>query len=92
MSLIEGVSGPLFPQLPETGKLAGNLSAMYGTNCLSVTGINADKLDFISKIAPRMDQYGQVVFATRGVMGNKAPGVMEPFLPLTMVHLALTAA
>jgi CHAT domain-containing protein len=85
MAAIEDVSGPLFPQLPETGKLAGNLSAMYGTNCLSVTGLNADKLDFLTKIAPRMDQYGKVVFATHGVMGNKVPGVMEPFLALSMV-------
>ena len=85
MAAIEDVEGPLFPQLPETGKLATNLSEMYGTNCLSVTGLKADKTDFLSKIAPRMDQYGKVVFATHGVMGNKVPGVMEPFLALTMV-------
>ncbi len=33
----------------------------------------------------QIDQYGSVVFATHGVMGNKVPGVMEPFLVLTMV-------
>jgi tetratricopeptide (TPR) repeat protein len=85
MAAIEDVAGPLFPQLPETGKLAESLSKMYGMDCLSITGLKADKLDFLSKIAPRMDQYGSVVFATHGVMGNKVPGVMEPFLALTMV-------
>ncbi|MGA8832115.1 MAG: CHAT domain-containing tetratricopeptide repeat protein, partial [Desulfomonilaceae bacterium] len=85
MAAMEDVAGPLFPQLPETGKLAESLSRMYGTNCLSVTGLKADKLDFLSKIAPKIDQYGSVVFATHGVMGNKVPGVMEPFLVLTMV-------
>ena len=58
---------------------------MYGSNCFSVTGLKADKTDFLSKIAPTIDQYGSVVFATHGVMGNKVPGVMEPFLALTMV-------
>ena len=85
MAAMEDDLGPLFPQLPETGKLAANLSLMYGSNCLSITGLKADKLDFLAKIAPRMDQYGKVVFATHGVMGNKVPGVMEPFLALTMV-------
>ena len=85
MAAMEETTGPIFPQLPETGKLAANLSSMYGTNCLAITGLKADKLDFLAKIAPRMDQYGKVVFATHGVMGNKVPGVMEPFLALTMV-------
>ena len=85
MAAMEETTGPIFPQLPETGKLAANLSSMYGTNCLSITGLKADKLDFLAKIAPRMDQYGKVVFATHGVMGNKVPGVMEPFLALSMV-------
>ena len=85
MAAMEDDLGPLFPQLPETGKLAANLSSMYGSNCLAITGLKADKLDFLSKIAPRMDQYGKVVFATHGVMGNKVPGVMEPFLALSMV-------
>ena len=85
MAALEDVAGPLFAQLPQTGKLADNLVKMYGTDCLSITGLKAEKLDFLSKIAPRMDQYGRVVFATHGVMGNKVPGVMEPFLALTMV-------
>ena len=85
MAAMEDDLGPIFPQLPETGKLAANLSSMYGSNCLSITGLKADKLDFLAKIAPRMDQYGKVVFATHGVMGNKVPGVMEPFLALSMV-------
>jgi len=85
MTAMEDSVGLLFPQLPETGKLADDLVKMYGTNCLSITGLRADKLDFLSKIAPWMDQYGSVVFATHGVMGNQIPGIMEPFLALTLV-------
>jgi tetratricopeptide (TPR) repeat protein len=85
MTTIENSAGPLFPQLPETGKLAEDLAKMYGTNCLSITGLKADKFVFLSKVAPKIDQYGSVVFATHGVMGNQVPGIMEPFLALTMV-------
>jgi tetratricopeptide (TPR) repeat protein len=85
MAAMEETTGPIFPQLPETAKLANNLAEMYGANCLSITGLKADKQDFLSKIAPQVRQYGKVIFATHGVMGNKVPGVMEPFLALTMV-------
>ena len=85
MEPMEGSAGPVFPQLPETRILADSLVNIYGENCLALTGLKADKSDFLTKIAPRIDQYGIVVFATHGVLANQVPGIMEPFLALTMV-------
>ncbi|MGC8659587.1 MAG: CHAT domain-containing tetratricopeptide repeat protein [Desulfomonilaceae bacterium] len=73
-----------FKRLPQTGVLADNLSKIYGANCITLTGIKANKVDFLTKIAPQIDQYGSVVFATHGVMSTHVPGLMEPFLALTM--------
>jgi tetratricopeptide (TPR) repeat protein len=87
MQTIEDTSNGSFrlKRLSETGVLADNLDKMYGANCLSLTGLKANKIDFLSKIAPTLDQYGSVVFATHGVMSTHVPGLMEPFLALTMV-------
>jgi tetratricopeptide (TPR) repeat protein len=85
MRAIEDSGGPTFKQLPETGILAESLMNMYGDNCLALTGIQADKSVFLSKIAPRIGEYGSIVFATHGVVSNKTVGLMEPFLALTMV-------
>ncbi len=85
MQAIEESGGPTFKQLPETGILAENLANMYGDNCLALTGLKADKSDFLTKVAPRIDQFGSVVFATHGVVSSKTAGLMEPFLALTMV-------
>ena len=85
MQAVEESGGLKFNQLPETGILAENLQKIYGANCLSLTGLKADKYDFLNKVAPRLNQYGNVVFATHGVVSNKTAGLMEPFLALTMV-------
>ena len=74
-----------FKRLAQTEVLADNLQKIYGSNCLSLTGTKANKSDFLSKIAPKIDQYGSVVFATHGVMSTHVPGLMEPFLALAMV-------
>lgn len=71
-------------RLPKTLLLAEGLQKIYGNDCLSMTGLNANKPDFMSKIAPILDSYRNVVFATHGVMSTKIPGLMEPFLALTM--------
>jgi CHAT domain-containing protein len=86
MQTIEDTGGGSFSfkRLPETGVLADNLGKMYGSHCLSLTGLRANKADFLFKIAPAIDQYGSVVFATHGVMSTHVPGLMEPFLALSM--------
>ncbi len=86
MRTIEDVSqGALsFGRLPETGVLAENLSKMFGANCVSLTGLLANKEDFLNRIAPQMEQFGNIIFATHGVMSTHIPGLMEPFLALSM--------
>jgi tetratricopeptide (TPR) repeat protein len=76
--------GLIFKRLTETGTLADKLVKMYGADCLSLTGLQANKEDFLSKIGPKIEQYGSLVFATHGVMSTHVPGLMEPFLALTM--------
>ena len=71
-------------RLPRTSLLADELEKIYGKDCLALTGLKANKSDFMSKIAPQMDTYSNIVFATHGVMSTKIPGLMEPFLALTM--------
>jgi tetratricopeptide (TPR) repeat protein len=71
-------------RLPRTSELADNLEKMYGSKCLSLTGLKANKSDFLTKIAPGIEQYSGVVFATHGVISTHVPGLMEPFLALTM--------
>jgi len=72
-------------RLPETAVLAANLKSLYGPNTETCTDFRADKADFLKNIAPRLDQYSAVVFATHGVFSTKVPGLMEPFLALTMM-------
>lgn len=38
----------------------------------------------MTKIAPNIEQYSNIVFETHGVMSTHVPGLMEPFLALTM--------
>ena len=86
MQTIEDSSNGTFKlnRLPQTTELAESLEKMYGSNCLALTGLKANKSDFLTKIAPTIDQYSGVVFATHGVMSTHVPGLMEPFLALTM--------
>jgi len=72
-------------RLPETAVLAANLKSLYGSKAETCTDFKANKADFLKNIAPKLDQYSSVVFATHGVFSTKVPGLMEPFLALTMV-------
>lgn len=87
MQTIQDSSQGMFrlKRLNQTTDLADNLEKLYGPNCLSLTGLKANKSDFLTKIAPNLEQYSGVVFATHGVMSTHVPGLMEPFLALTMV-------
>lgn len=73
------------PSLPETSLLADNLRKMYGADCEILKGLKANKADFMQTIGPRIDRYGSVIFATHGAMTSNTPGLMEPFLVLSMV-------
>jgi len=74
--------GLVFPDLPLTGNLAKNLRTMYGPSTRVLTGLNANKGNFLANIAPGLARYGKVVFATHGYFGDKIP---EPVLILTLV-------
>ena len=71
-------------RLPLTSILVDNLEKMFGNDILSLTGLRANKSDFMNKIAPSIDSYRDIVFATHGIMSARIPGLMEPFLALTM--------
>ena len=71
-------------RLPRTLLLARDLEKIYGSDCMALTGLKANKSDFMSKVAPKLDTFRNVIFATHGVMSTKIPGLMEPFLALTM--------
>ncbi len=80
----EGQTQFTMKRLPRTSLLAQELEKMYGKDCLALTGLKANKSDFMTRIAPDIDSYSNIVFATHGVMSTRIPGLMEPFLALTM--------
>lgn len=87
MATIKEDSGGTFKlnRLRETSNLAQNLSRLYGTSCQSYVGLQSNKKTFFDEVAPEMDRYRSVVFATHGLAGNQVPGIMEPVLMLSMI-------
>jgi CHAT domain-containing protein/lipopolysaccharide biosynthesis regulator YciM len=87
MAAIEEDSGGCFklPRLSETGELAKDLEQMYGSSCEVYSGMQSTKSTFMNKVAPELDRFKSIVFATHGFAGNNIPGIMEPVLALTMV-------
>jgi CHAT domain-containing protein/Tfp pilus assembly protein PilF len=87
MRAVEEVGQGFFimERLPLTSVLAENLEKLLGDAILPLTGLRANKIDFMQRIAPSIDSYRDIVFATHGVMSAKIPGLMEPFLALTMI-------
>lgn len=85
-AVIDETDGRLrFPRLPETGALAQDLGKLYGPRCSAYEGLRADKKVFFTEVAPTIDRFSSVVFATHGVYANDIPGIMEPFLVMTTV-------
>jgi len=81
----ESGSGFNLHRLSGTGELARELANLYGARSDVYTGLRASKEIFFEKIAPGLDRYNAVVFATHGFAGNNIPGFMEPVLALSMV-------
>lgn len=74
-----------FDRLLETHELAQRLKKIYGPDCVGpYTGFEADKNFFLTTIAPTIDRYGEIVFATHGLIDTRTPGIIEPFLALTL--------
>jgi tetratricopeptide (TPR) repeat protein len=74
-----------FARLAETEALAKDLGNIYRGKSEVLTGMQANKSHFMSDLAPKLDQYRWIVFATHGLFSNKIPVITEPFLALTMV-------
>lgn len=72
-------------RLVGTGELAEDLQKLYGTDADVYLGLQSSKENLLRKIAPKLDTYNYIVFATHGFAGNSIPGIMEPVLALTMV-------
>jgi CHAT domain-containing protein/Tfp pilus assembly protein PilF len=73
------------PRLSGTAKLAEILGKLYGPGSDVYTGLDATKSRLIETIAPDLQRYTAIVFATHGFAANSLPGIMEPVLALTMV-------
>jgi len=85
MAAMKSEGRVVFDRLPLTGELATGLSRIFRGNSDSFTGLDASKENLFNKIAPGLDGYRAIVFATHGYFGSKIPGIMEPILALTMV-------
>ncbi|MEW6347804.1 MAG: CHAT domain-containing protein [Thermodesulfobacteriota bacterium] len=87
MSAIEAAEegGFKFDRLARTSDLAENLVELFRGKGEMLTGLQANKGEFLNTVAPRLFNYGWIVFATHGLVSNKVPGLTEPFLALTMV-------
>jgi tetratricopeptide (TPR) repeat protein len=82
----DGLMGGLkFPRLSLTGELGKALAKMHEKGSEVCTGFDASKSNFLDKIAPQLNRYDKVVFATHGYFGQDLPGIMEPVLVLTLV-------
>ena len=47
--------------------------------------MQAAKVTFFTDVAPAIDNFSLLVFATHGVYSTNIPGIMEPVLAMTMV-------
>ena len=82
----EGKVGWLsFNRLSMTGDLAKNLADLYRGKTDVYTGLDASKEVFLKKVAPQLEQFQDIVFATHGYLARNLPSIMEPCLVLTSV-------
>jgi CHAT domain-containing protein len=87
MAAIEDETGGFLrlPRLGETADLAITCKQLYGEDCVAFTGLQSSKTNFMSEIAPKLNDYRSMIFATHGFTSNGIPGVMEPALAFSMV-------
>ncbi|MEW6530547.1 MAG: tetratricopeptide repeat protein [Thermodesulfobacteriota bacterium] len=74
-----------FNRLPLTGELAEGLQEMFQGKSEMYVGLDASKKTFIQELAPELDRYGRMVFATHGFFSRQCPHFREPILVLTLV-------
>jgi ankyrin repeat protein len=79
------VGGLNFSRLPLTSDLAKKLGDLYKGKSEIYTDLQASKDVFLKQIAPKLEDFQNIVFATHGYFGKDLPGIMEPALVLTTV-------
>jgi tetratricopeptide (TPR) repeat protein/CHAT domain-containing protein len=79
------MGGLKFQRLSMTGELAQTLAEQGKKNAKVCIGFDATKTNFLGTIAPQLNKYDEVVFATHGYFGKDLPGIMEPVLVLTLI-------
>lgn len=80
-----GEMGFKFNRLAATSQLAESLKNLYGGSCEIKLGPEAKKTVLLDELGPQMNEYRWIVLATHAFAGFNMPGIMEPFLALTMV-------
>jgi TPR repeat protein len=86
VAMQDGKQGTVtFPRLPMTEELAEGIKGIYKSKSEILTGMDAAKDSFINKIAPKLENYDKVIFATHGYYGSDIPIIQEPVLVLTLV-------
>lgn len=82
----QALAGPVsLRRLKETTELGTILKKQFGESCEVLTGLQCTKGAFLNRISGNPNLYSHVVFGTHGFTANDFPGLMEPFLALTMV-------
>lgn len=76
-----------FTRLRNTGELAAKIELMFEGQTDSYIGLQATKENFLTKIAPSLERYDKIIFATHGYFGKNLPGIMEPTLVLSLAPL-----
>lgn len=82
----QALAGPMsLRRLKETGELGNRLKEQYGESCEVLSGLHCSKRAFMMRVSGNSSSFRHLIFGTHGFAANDFPGVMEPFLALTMV-------
>lgn len=74
-----------FRRLPLTGDLAEAVAQVFDLKCDIFTGLKASKQCLFKEIAPDLERYRAIVFATHGFFTQDNPSFREPVLVLTLM-------
>jgi CHAT domain-containing protein len=72
-------------RLKATGKLADKLGDMFPGAAKVFKGISANKETLFNDKGPELGRFRWVVLATHGYAAADMPGIMEPFIALSMI-------
>ncbi len=70
--------------LQETAELAGALQKEFAGHVEALLAASATLENFEDNIAPKIKDYGRILFATHGILGNTFAEIQEPAILLSM--------